>query len=324
MKTHFSLPTLAKILEPYGFGKVTSASTFSEGTLHTNLLVETEERSCVFRYFENRSREWALFESELICFLTQQDYPTPKQFPARNGEYVGMFEGKPFSVFEFISGQHVKNPNQNPDNPADESIASWIARLHLLSQGFASRYLSVREGREIKDITISTERDASSSFETHHGDHIQFLESLARRIEWPDALPRSICHADINHTNFIFNDSILSAVIDFDMACYAPSIYDLGNMFYWWAWPPECPINFNRIKRILKAYESVRPLSLLEKYHLYDALKMVLAMGLAWSTKDKESFNCEKERLFCLEKIGRDEFLDSSGCLVCQCTRTGE
>ena len=76
----------------------------------------------------------------------------------------------------------------------------------------------------------------------------------------PNTLPSGICHADVNHSNFLFRDDALVAVLDFDMSFYTHLLYDVANLFYWWVCHPEKGFQKDRVQPILTAYINERQL----------------------------------------------------------------
>ena len=65
-------------------------------------LIYTTQGKYVFRYYENRSKESVLFESDLLMYLKEHQYPCPAPFLSKQGTSVGIIHGKPYVIFEFI------------------------------------------------------------------------------------------------------------------------------------------------------------------------------------------------------------------------------
>jgi homoserine kinase type II len=141
-------------------------------------------------------------------------------------------------------------------------------------------------------------------------ERLKRLGAELDKVDLPDSLPQGIIHADCHYTNFLFIDNKLSGVLDFDDACFAPLIVDIANAIYFWAWPPGWPLDFDNAGRMIAAYHNVRPLSGLERRHLFDALKITVLMSIAWFMEDNEDVESEFSRISELEEMGRDDFLD--------------
>lgn len=75
VKTKFIEKELIKILSSYQSGDFINLEPISKGTVQTNYFFKTTKGKFVFRYYENRSKESVLFESNLIKYLKERKYP---------------------------------------------------------------------------------------------------------------------------------------------------------------------------------------------------------------------------------------------------------
>ena len=75
VKTKFSNRNLAQILSNYDLGELKSSEPITKGTVQTNYLFQTIKGKFVLRYYENRSKGSVLFESNLIKYLRDRNYP---------------------------------------------------------------------------------------------------------------------------------------------------------------------------------------------------------------------------------------------------------
>jgi len=132
------------------------------------------------------------------------------------------------------------------------------------------------------------------------------LKNQLSILEFPKFLPKGLCHADLNHGNFLFKTGKIVGVLDFDMSFYSYFIYDVASLIYWWAWPPKEGFSLFKSKFILNEYIKNRKLNESEKHHVYDALKLIILLGISWS-EDNE-FDSEKEKIEFLNNIGRENF----------------
>ena len=81
---------------------------------------------------------------------------------------------------------------------------------------------------------------------------------------WPSDLPRGVIHADLFPNNVLFIGDSLTGVIDFYFACDDILAYDLGICMNSWCFEPDGSFNLTKSRAMLKAYQSVRPLSEVE------------------------------------------------------------
>jgi len=101
-------------------------------------------------------------------------------------------------------------------------------------------------------------------------------------------------------------------VLDFDDACYAFLIYDIGVILLYWVRFYEKKFNFNKAKKIIKIYKKYKPLSKLEKQHIFDAVKFAALMIMSWlmydKWKGKDLFRILAKIVDEIDGIGREEF----------------
>ena len=136
VKTEFTRDDFTAILSHYDLGEYVGSEAIAQGTVQTNYYLETTRGRYVFRYYEVRSRESVLFESELLKYLAQNGYPSPVQVRNRQGAYVGEYRGRPYAVYEYIPGQ----PLENPGPQHWQQLIQKAAELNSLGQGFNSEY----------------------------------------------------------------------------------------------------------------------------------------------------------------------------------------
>lgn len=82
VKTTFSKKDFSKILSSYDLGEYKKFKSFKLGAVQTNLLLETTKGKFVFRYYESRPEKYALFEVNILRYLSRRSYPCPA--PIRN------------------------------------------------------------------------------------------------------------------------------------------------------------------------------------------------------------------------------------------------
>ena len=71
IKTEISKSSFEKILTEYDLGNLVETKPFSSGCVQTNLLLETSKGKFAFRLYENRSREYNLFELNILYYFNK-------------------------------------------------------------------------------------------------------------------------------------------------------------------------------------------------------------------------------------------------------------
>src|SRR5262249_8678098 len=131
-KTEFSKDELVAILSNYNLGEYKDAQSLAIGTVQTNFLLQTTKGKFVFRYYENRSKDSVLFESDLIKYLRGKNYPCPMPISNNRGRSVGLYNQKSYIIFEFMEGQHVENPTKEQNR----QLIQRVAELHNLTRNY--------------------------------------------------------------------------------------------------------------------------------------------------------------------------------------------
>ena len=124
-------------------------------------------------------------------------------------------------------------------------------------------------------------------------------------------LPKGICHTEFTpqHTRF-YNQKLVS-VIDWDLINKSYFIYDLGTALS--TALEKSKINFQKMKSILKGYESVRKLTPKEKESLFEAVELGIFKFVTWGLDEEEIEKSGWENIGLpqanvLMKLGREEF----------------
>ncbi|MBU0460501.1 MAG: homoserine kinase [Nanoarchaeota archaeon] len=302
VKTTFSKDVLSKILSDFDIGKFKKSKPFKLGAVQTNLLIETTKDKVVFRYYESRSEKYALFEVNILQHLAKHSYSCPAPIRNNHGIFLGKYKNKPFALFEFMDGKHKKNVNP-------KLIAQAIGKLHKITEGYKPKYYQFRDTYDQKSCwKNATTNSKKIKSKTEAKKRLQWLKVELGKLKIPNNLSRGVCHCDTHPSNFLYKNSKLSAVLDFDDASYIPLLYDVANMIYFWAWPPEKKLNFQKVRSIIIEYNKRRKLTNIEKEHLFDMLKMVNFMSIGWFIHDGPDFQSDKKRIEHLNSMDRKEF----------------
>lgn len=303
VKTTISEIDFKKIISDYDLGEYKSFETFANGATQTTVLLVTSSGKYVLRYYENRTLKHVLFEVGLFTYLRDKGYPVPKIIKTSSGELFGEYQQKPYILIEFVDGEHVRNPNEYFDQKAASEIIKTVALLHNLTKNEKPEFFEFHEKydteyclREYRKQINKKDSDKKEKWLNDELDTLMFSTSL----------PKGICHADLNYSNFLFKDGKVVCVLDFDMSFYTNLIYDVADLIYWWVCPTKENLSKERIRFIVEEYSKSRELSEDEKKYIYDALKLIILLGIAWS-KD-EDFIQEKEKIDFLNLLGREGF----------------
>jgi len=278
-KTIFSKEIIKDLLLPYDKGRLVRFKAIPQGTTQTNYLVVTSTGKFILRYYENRSSYSVLFESELLSFLTSNNYPCPHIIKDRKDNYVGSFQGKPYALFKFIEGHPVEILS-----PAQKSqIIHKVAELQILTQNFHSGYKDSRWNYDVplcRDLAKSTAQDINT---IDAYEKLSWIEQQLSLLVFPDDLPKGICHCDFHYSNALFHGDQLAGLIDFDDANHTFLSFDLVCLVDSWAWLyPSETLDIQAANTIIQEYETIRPLSSIEKHHFLDIYILSILFDSIW------------------------------------------
>jgi homoserine kinase type II len=303
VKTPFVQHDFEIMLAQYDLGDFVSFQPFEQGQDQTNALVTTTKIQAALRYYESRTLDYASFEIELLHHLAKYSYPIADPYPKRNGEYVSLYNNKPFAIFKFLEGRH----NDNPNNYLQ--IAEAIAQLHTLTEDYQPTAIDGRPSYNQEYILSWATKSAKNIHsEAEAQTRLDWTRRQLDSLELPDSLPKGVCHGDTNPTNFLYQDGRLSAVLDFDQANYTWLIFDVAELIYWWTWPDKGVMDFAKTKELVKSYEQKRILNDNERGHLFDALKFVLLIGTGWFLHNDNGYKNNVRKVTLLDEVGREKF----------------
>ncbi|MBN1218685.1 MAG: homoserine kinase [Anaerolineae bacterium] len=306
VKTPFTPDDFVAILSQYNLGTYAHSEAIQRGTVQTNYCLQTTQGKFVFRYYETRSRESVLFESDLLAYLTERHYPCPTQVKNTQGGYVGMYRHKPYIIFEFLDGQPLEHPNAHHW----QQLIQKAAELQKLTRNYCSPYIRYRWNYD-PDLCHTLARAEATRVNTQSA-HEKFMW-LARELtalDLPPSLPKGICHCDFHFSNVLFQGEELVALLDFDDANYTFLQFDLVGLIEYWAWADTADmLDVRKARGVVQEYMKHRPLSLAEQQHLYDVYKLSILFDCVWyfSRGDANDFR-EKRKIQALQSLGRQQF----------------
>ncbi|HEX2915992.1 MAG TPA: homoserine kinase [Chloroflexia bacterium] len=307
VKTQISETALAEILAGYALGEYKNSAPITHGSVQTNYLLETGKGKFVFRYYENRAKESVLFESNLIHYLKEKNYPCPAPIKNRHGKYVGDYNRKPYLVFEFIEGQHLEEPDENQR----EQLIEKVAQLHRITRHYRPRYWQFRWNYNV-ELCRELARAAASRLNTDNArQKLKWHEQELLKLRLPAALPKGICHCDFHFSNVLFENGQFKALLDFDDANYTYLMFDLVGLIETEAWRygVDEVLNFAEAEKIVRLYSKYRPLNRLEKRHLFDLYRFSILIDCLWYFDRGEPADFyEKRKIDFLESVGREGF----------------
>jgi len=317
-RTIFTKNEIKEILLNYNLGELICFEPVTNGTVETNYFIETTLDKFVFRYYEERSKESVQFEVNLIRYLKKKDYPCPGVYKSKHGKYVNFYNGKPYVLFEFIQGVHEDNPGEEQER----QLIEMVAKLQNITRNYKPFYKNARWNYGVDLCRKLARREAKRIDTANSREKLKWLENELAKLQLPQSLPKGICHCDFHFSNVLFKDGKIRALLDFDDANYTYLLFDLAYLiepfasaFKWDTWEnfkkTDSILDFSKARKTVKEYMKHRPLSEIEKRHLFDVYKLSVLMDCVWYFERGNAKDFyEKRKIDALNELGRGKFFE--------------
>jgi homoserine kinase type II len=259
------------LLADYDLGQALSLKGVAEGVENSNFLLETEAGRYFLTVYERRVKADDLpFFLELLAWIAGRGFPSATPIPDREGRLLKTVRGKPCAIVSFLSGLAVRRPSAAHCREA----GAGLAQLHLAAQGFP-RTRANDLGQAAWAPLFAGLKGAAEDLKPGLAATISSdLELLAAH--WPKDLPQGVIHADFFPDNVFFKQGKFAGAIDFYFACVDAFAYDIAVALNAWCFEADGSFNITSARQLVAGYESLRPLSDLERSSL-----PVLAHGAA-------------------------------------------
>jgi homoserine kinase type II len=254
--TPVSPEALAQWLAHYRVGQATELTGIASGIENTNYFVTTEQGRYVLTLFEKLGKDELPYYLNLMAHLAARDIPCPRPIPDENGHLFSMLCGRPASLVTRLSGQS----ELKPDAAHCRTFGTLVARLHLAGADYPAHLPNPRGPSWWVATAPKVKPFLSAENQAMLDEEIAF-QTLHR---W-EALPRGPVHADLFRDNVLFDGKTVGGVIDFYFAGTDAWLFDLAVVVNDWCMTPEAILDPARVKPLLEAYESVRPVTAAER-----------------------------------------------------------
>ena len=250
-----------KYLENYSLGNLYYFKGIDEGIENTNYFFRTKSKKSVLTIYENKITERIkeknlIFFIDLVNFLRKEKFPCPKILYNNNSKQLNSYKNKQFTIIEFVNGKLPKKINFQHCY----KLGRTLATLHIKSLKFKKKrknHFSLNEWDKLIKKKIKLSKNESF-----------FLKKEIKYIKknWPTKLPSGIIHGDLFPDNVFFKDSKIIGIIDLSNACNDFFCYDLSICINSWCY--ENKLNIDKMKNLVKGYNSVRKLKTQEISYL--------------------------------------------------------
>jgi homoserine kinase type II len=270
--TSLTAARLAALIAHYEVGELVSAKGIAEGVSNSNWLIETSRGRFILTMYEARVDVADLpFFLGLLDHLAAKGSPVPRTIHDREGAAFRLVDGKAVALIEFLPGISVDEPT-----PAQaRAVGEALAGIHLDSADFAGRRPNSLALQQWHDLLSGCGREGLRAIDAELPTLVE-RELLYLTAHWPQALPRSVIHADLFPDNVLLLGDSVTGLIDFYFACNDITAYDLAVTHAAWCFARDGSFKPAVAEALIAGYAARRPLSDAE----WQALP-VLARGAA-------------------------------------------
>ena len=200
----------------------------------------------------------------LMEILYNSNINCPKPLINKNGSHLIKLKNKKACIVSFVNGKD--KIKLNLKNCFE--VGKVIANIHKITKNIK---ISRKNSMGIKELGPLLK---SIKFKSRKFSNLQkFLTNNLKEIKknWPSKLPQGVIHGDLFIDNIFFNKDKLSGVIDFYFAANDIFMYEIAiciNALCFDYKNSKFEINKNKIKKLIKGYESVKKISQKEKRSL--------------------------------------------------------
>ena len=253
------------INKQFDIEEIISFQGIKKGIENTNYLLKSKNKKFILTIFEKRvSNKEIPFFMKLMDKLNNSKINCPKPLKNNNGEYLIKLKNKTACIVSFLKG---KDKNKlNLKNCFE--VGKIIAQMHLVTKNInLSRKNSM--GIINLDPLLKNIKFRSNKFSNLEKFLVNNLKEIKKN--WPKKLPKGIIHGDLFIDNIFFNKNKLSGIIDFYFAANDYFMYEIAiciNALCFDNKKSKFKINKQKIKSLIKGYESIKKISLKEKKSL--------------------------------------------------------
>ncbi len=236
-----------------------------KGIENTNYLLKTKKSKFILTIFEKRvSNKEIPFFMKLMETLNNSNINCPKPLKSKNGTHLIKLRNKNACIVSFLNGKD--KINLNLKNCFE--VGKIIAKIHKITKKIKisrKNSMGIKElGPLLKSIKFKSKKFSNlKKFLTNN------LKDIKKK--WPSQLPKGIIHGDLFIDNIFFNKDKLSGVIDFYFAANDIFMYEIAiciNALCFDHKDSKFKINKQKVKNLIKGYESVKKISFKEKKSL--------------------------------------------------------
>lgn len=276
--TPLSLADARRIGALYGL-EIADVRGLLAGSVNSNFaLTLVDGRGQVFlRVYEEQQLAAASREARMLEHLAAGGVATPQPLrrqdraPGSEGPaFIAEHAGKPVALFPWVAGDSLCQARVTPD--ATRRVGSALARVHLVGASFEGASAS-RFDLDGLDLRLRNLRAHAGGAQALPPEVAAAVDELTGRLERIRAAtprtsgPETLIHGDLFRDNVLWQDSEISALLDFESASRGSAAFDLAVTMLAWCFGDD--LDPALAAALAAGYTSVRPLSAEERGRLF-------------------------------------------------------
>ena len=242
--------------------KIVSFQGIKKGIENTNYLLKSNNKKFILTIFEKRvSNKEIPFFMNLMDKLNRSKINCPKPLKNNDGKYLIKLRNKTACIVSFLEG---KDKNKLDLKNCFE-VGKIIAQMHSVTKNikiFRKNSMGIKN----LDPLLKSIKFKSNKFNKLENFLVNNFKDIKKN--WPKELPKGIIHGDLFIDNIFFKNNKLSGIIDFYFAANDFFMYEIAiciNALCFDNKKSKFIINKQKIKNLIKGYESIKKISLKEK-----------------------------------------------------------
>ena len=263
--TKINKESISYINKIFDIEKFISFQGIKQGIENTNYLLKSKNRKYILTIFEKRVKDKELpFFMKLMENLNNSKINCPKPIKNKKGNYLFKLKNKKACIVTFLKGKDKKNLNTKNCY----EIGKIVARIHSITKNIKLLRKNSMGINNLNPLLMGIKLN-SKKFSNLEKFLKYNLKDIKRN--WPKSLPKGIIHGDLFIDNIFFKKNKLLGVIDFYFAANDFFMYEIAicvNALCFDKKDSKFYINKKKVKSLIKGYESVKKISILEKKSL--------------------------------------------------------
>ena len=254
--TPLSLLKAQEVLACFPIDAPKKITPLTGGTTNSNYRIHTNSNDYVFTILEPKEEaEQIPWLEKYLNYLSCENIPVPTLIKTQNKHPSINFERKTAILTNFFRGTEA-----SPSPLSCLKAGETLAKMNMLSENYPHQAPSpwgvsglLEKRRHIEDHLLNQEEmTALEIFDSEIKAHdVQNLTSL----------PHGVIHSDLFPDNLLFQETHITAVIDFYKAGRDALAYDLAMGLMAWGFDDSGVFNRENFKSFYGGYTSVRPLT---------------------------------------------------------------